>query len=274
MYRKDTAVKKIKKLLLILLSIAIIFSLSACSNDKTKTDDGIGYNNVGDFQSGISVAYPDDIKSCEKLPLIVWGNGTGCNPKIYDDLIESFVDAGYIVVVNEDCYGEDGVAEQNALNTVLEISKDSSKDNVLYNKIDEDKIVACGHSLGGKKSVNLANIDSRVKAVASIAGNSEIYETAKLTVPVLFFGADDDTVVTVDEYVRPAFLNCNSPCVYASFKSGGHALAISDYESYSNYIINWFNAFLYDDEEANSKFVPDGEFAHSSDWSVYETKNF
>lgn len=263
-----------KRFTLLLLLLTVIFIMVSCSESKTNYDSEIGYNNIENFKSGISVAYPDDIENSDKLPLIVWGNGTGCNPKIYNDLIESFVKEGYIVVVNEDCYGEDGVSEQNALNSILKINEDPSKDNILYNKIDEDKIAACGHSLGGKKSVNLANIDSRVKAVASIAGNSEIYETAKLTVPVLFFGADDDTVVTVDEYVRPAFLNCNSPCVYASFKSGGHVLAISDYESYSNYIINWFNAFLYDDEEANSKFVPDGEFAHSSDWSVYETKNF
>lgn len=262
-----------KRFTLLLLLLTVIFIMVSCSESKTNYDSEIGYNNIENFKSGISVAYPDDIENSDKLPLIVWGNGTGCNPKIYNDLIESFVKEGYIVVVNEDCYGEDGVSEQNALNSILKINEDPSKDNILYNKIDEDKIAACGHSLGGKKSVNLANIDSRVKVVASIAGNSETYETAKLTVPTLFFGADDDSVVTVDEYVEPAFDNCPAPCVYASFRTGGHALVISDYSAYSACIINWFNAYLYDDEDAKAKFEPDAQYSHSTVFSVYETAN-
>lgn len=259
------------------ISLVLIFALSACSKE-TKTVDSNGfeieYNNIRNFNSGIAVAYPDNIDEYSKLPLIVWGNGTGCNPGIYADLIDSFVDAGYIVVVNEDCYGEDGVAEKNALNTVLELNNDLSKGSVLYNKIDENRIAACGHSLGGKKSVNLANLDSRVKAVASIAGNSETCETAKLNVPTIFFGADDDTVVTVEEYVRPAFNNCNSACVYASLKTGGHAPAIDNPEVYSDYIVFWFNAFLNNDENAKSVFVPEGQCSKDAQWSVYETKNY
>lgn len=265
-----------KRILAVFMTTVLILTFASCSYNGAQNDNdnvNVQYNNIMNFNADVAFAYPDDIEKYDKLPLIVWGNGTGCNPKIYVDIINDFVDAGYIVVVNSDCYGEDGAAERKALDVALDLNNDRAKGSVLYGKIDEERIVACGHSLGGKKSVNLADSDSRIKAVASIAGNSEKSETEKLKVPILFFGAEDDSVVTIDEYVKPAFENCNAPCVYASLKEGGHSAVFTDSSIYSGYIIDWFDAFLNDDENAKNVFAPDGAFSTDPAWIDFEVKS-
>lgn len=233
----------------------------------------MSYCNVFDFAEGdIAVACPDNLSQQDSYPLIVWGNGTGCNPALYSSLIDQFTDAGYIVVVNNDCYGEDGVAEQKALDAVLKLN--DKKDSSIYHKIDTNKIAACGHSLGGKKSVNLAVRDERVKAVVSIVGNSETYESSKLRVPTLFFAGEEDNVVPKDEYVMPAYNACISPSAYASLVHGQHSICMHEADIYSGYIISWLNAWLNDDKTELEAFSPVGTLANDNRWCDFQMKNF
>lgn len=108
------------------------------------------------------VWYPKDLKNCPIL-FIVHGNHsyTTQSYKGYDYLGSYLASNGYVVVSVDENSCNDLSDENDAravlllenIKTILQCNKE--KDNILYEKIEEDSIVIAGHSRGGE-TVSLA----------------------------------------------------------------------------------------------------------------------
>lgn len=207
-----------------------------------------------------------------KYPIVSWANGTGCPPSLYDGLLRELACAGFIVVASSETMAADGTAQIAAIDFV--ISENSNKSSALYNKVNSSKIGVIGHSQGGRSSVNAGASDSRITCVLSLAGSNFVEEAEKLSKPVLFMAGSKDKVVDPQKWIVTAFDAVKGPAVYASLNGAIHTTCCSNPTAYSNYAINWFNAWFYNDGNLKSIFTDGGAFSQDSAWSGYMSKGF
>ena len=207
-----------------------------------------------------------------KYPIVSWANGTGCAPSMYDGLLRELASAGYIVVASSETMAADGTAQIAAIDFV--ISENSNKSSALYNKVNYSKIGVIGHSQGGRSSVNAGASDSRITCVLSLAGSNFVEEAEKLSKPVLFMAGTKDKIVDADRWIVTAYNAVTGPAVYASLNGAIHTTCCSNPTAYSNYAINWFNAWFYNDGNLKSIFTDGGAFSQDSAWSGYMSKGF
>ena len=207
-----------------------------------------------------------------KYPIVSWANGTGCAPSMYDGLLRELASAGYIVVASSETMAADGTAQIAAIDFV--ISENSNKSSALYNKVNSSKIGVIGHSQGGRSSVNAGASDSRITCVLSLAGSNFVEEAEKLSKPVLFMAGTKDKIVDADRWIVTAYNAVTGPAVYASLNGAIHTTCCSNPTAYSNYAINWFNAWFYNDGNLKSIFTDGGAFSQDSAWSGYMSKGF
>ena len=207
-----------------------------------------------------------------KYPIVSWANGTGCPPSLYDGLLRELASAGFIVVASSETMAADGTAQIAAIDFV--ISENSNKSSALYNKVNSSKIGVIGHSQGGRSSVNAGASDSRITCVLSLAGSNFVEEAEKLSKPVLFMAGSKDKVVDPQKWIVTAFDAVKGPAVYASLNGAIHTTCCSNPTAYSNYAINWFNAWFYNDGNLKSIFTDGGAFSQDSAWSGYMSKGF
>ncbi|HET8931828.1 MAG TPA: hypothetical protein VFN67_00240 [Polyangiales bacterium] len=109
-----------------------------------------------------SVYRPGQYKEGEKLPLIVWGDGTCAWPEAYGPLLRYIASYGYIVVAPNSRWVGDGSQMKKAIDYMF--SENENKDSPYYQKLDTTKVGAMGHSQGGSGTIAVAS-DARVKAV-------------------------------------------------------------------------------------------------------------
>ena len=207
-----------------------------------------------------------------KYPIVSWANGTGCPPSLYDGLLRELASAGFIVVASSETMAADGTAQIAAIDFV--ISENSNKSSALYNKVNSSKIGVIGHSQGGRSSVNAGASDSRITCVLSLAGSNFVEEAEKLSKPVLFMAGSKDKVVDPQKWIVTAFDAVKGPAVYSSLNGAIHTTCCSNPTAYSNYAINWFNAWFYNDGNLKSIFTDGGAFSQDSAWSGYMSKGF
>lgn len=207
-----------------------------------------------------------------KYPIVSWANGTGCPPSLYDGLLRELACAGFIVVASSETMAADGTAQIAAIDFV--ISENCNKSSALYNKVNSSKIGVIGHSQGGRSSVNAGASDSRITCVLSLAGSNFVEEAEKLSKPVLFMAGSKDKVVDPQKWIVTAFDAVKGPAVYASLNGAIHTTCCSNPTAYSNYAINWFNAWFYNDGNLKSMFTDGGAFSQDSAWSGYMSKGF
>lgn len=207
-----------------------------------------------------------------KYPIVSWANGTGCPPSLYDGLLRELASAGFIVVASSETMAAYGTAQIAAIDFV--ISENCNKSSALYNKVNSSKIGVIGHSQGGRSSVNAGASDSRITCVLSLAGSNFVEEAEKLSKPVLFMAGSKDKVVDPQKWIVTAFAAVKGPAVYASLNGAIHTTCCSNPTAYSNYAINWFNAWFYNDGNLKSIFTDGGAFSQDSAWSGYMSKGF
>lgn len=222
--------------------------------------------------SGKTVMYPKALESSSKrYPVIVWANGTGCATSTYTGLLEKLADAGYIVVADPSVMTADGTAQRNSIDFI--INENSNSSSLFHNKVDTAKIGACGHSQGGRSSVNAAQADSRIKCIVSIAGASSKEEANGLTAPALYLTGTSDMIVVSSQWVKPSYDASAGRAVYASLKNGVHTTCMSEPEKVSGYAVSWFDAYLKGDANAKNVFSANGKLANDSDWQDFQSKN-
>lgn len=219
-----------------------------------------------------TVYYPQSLTSMDrKYPVIVWANGTGCATATYNALLETFAEAGYIVVADASVMTADGTAQRDSIDYILgEATRSGSP---FYNKVDMSNIGAAGHSQGGRSAVNAAQADSRIRCVLSIAGASSADEARGLNTPIFFMTGTSDAIVLSSMWVEPSYAAVTGRAVYASLTGGVHTTCMTNPEKISDYAVEWFDAYLKNDRAAKNTFAADGALSKDGDWQDFACKN-
>lgn len=219
-----------------------------------------------------TVVYPKAVKAGNRtFPVIVWANGTGCPTQSYMALLETLANGGYIVVADSDVMTANGTTQRNSVDYILGKSMDSS--SVFYNRVNTQAVGACGHSQGGRSSINAAQDDTRIKCVVSIAGASSADEARNLTTPTLFLTGTSDFIVVSSQWCKPSYDAVTGRAAYASLIGGVHTTCMTNPEKVSGYTLNWFDAYLKNDSSAKAVFNDGGELAGDSAWQDFQQKN-
>lgn len=218
------------------------------------------------------IYYPDNIKNNSKTyPAIVWANGTGCPPSMYEGLLKEIAEGGYIVIANEETMAADGTTQRASIDFIVAESNDSS--SIFYKKVNTAKIGAAGHSQGGRSSVNAAVADNRIDCVLSVAGSNYKEEAELLSTPTFFMAGSNDMIVDAAMWIEPAYEVCKGPAVYASLNGAIHTRCCTNPSDYSGYAIEWFDAWLKNDSNSLDTFKNGGALSKDSAWKDFKYKD-
>lgn len=263
---------KMKKLLSVF--IAVIITL-LCIVPASAAKDVCGKvkccHEITDGKSRL-VFYPKELeKSDNAYPVIIWANGTGCLPVLYVKLFGEFVKQGFVVVASSDVMPADGKEQIACADYIIEKAKDGQ--SIFSGRIDCGKIIAMGHSQGGRSTVNAVSADKRFCCAVSIAGSNYTYEAEKNSAPTLFIAGTADNIVDSEKWIKPAYNSAKGSAAYASLKNAGHTACCLFPDEYVKYSVKWIKAWAYGDKEALNAFLPGGELSKDSKWQDFECKN-
>lgn len=219
-----------------------------------------------------TVVFPSALNASQsEYPVIVWANGTGCPTQAYLSLLSALANGGYIVVADSNVMTADGTSQIDSINYIINKGNDSS--SVFYNKVNSSAIGACGHSQGGRSSVNAAQADNRIRCIVSISGASSADESRGLKTPSLFLTGTSDLVVVSSQWCKPSYDAVSGRAAYASLKGGIHTTCMTNPEKVSGYAISWFDAYLKNDSTAKAVFENGGKLSTDGSWQDFQCKN-
>lgn len=100
--------------------------------------------------------YPKDIASMDKLPVVVFVNGTGVKGSKYPALQKHLASWGFITIATEEEHAWNGFSAEMCIRYLetLNTYQEDGKENAFYGKIDMDNIGITGHSQGGIGVIN------------------------------------------------------------------------------------------------------------------------
>lgn len=219
-----------------------------------------------------TIIYPLALKSSQKsYPVISWANGTGCPTQLYTKLLEAIANGGYIVIADSTVMSGNGSAQIDSINYMLNKNADSS--SVFYNKVDTAAIGVCGQSQGGRSCINAAQKDSRIRCVVSIAGASSADEARGLTTPCFFITGTNDHVVEASQWCQPSYDAVSGRAAYASLDGGTHLSFSTNTNQIAEYTLDWFDAYLKNDDSAKAVFYDGGKLSTDTAWRDFRSKN-
>ena len=102
------------------------------------------------------IYYPTDIASVEKLPVVIFVNGTGVVGSKYTALQKHMASWGFITVATEEQNAWNGFSAEMSVRVLelLNTYQEEGKENPFYGKVDMDRIGVTGHSQGGIGVIN------------------------------------------------------------------------------------------------------------------------
>ena len=206
-----------------------------------------------------TIYYPGCMPEGEKFPLITWGNGTCAMPEGYGPLLRFVASHGYIVVAANSLQTGAGTQMRKAIDFMFAENKDEKSE--FYQKIDEEKVGAMGHSQGGMGTIAAAS-DPRIKSVIIWNGGTSASK------PFLAVSGDRDIGGTpagmrnaVDAAPRPAawLFYHQIPAAVNGSTTGqsapGHLTLMMEAERVQTVAVKWWDMMLKNDAEAKTMFV-------------------
>jgi hypothetical protein len=137
----------------------------------------------------------------QRVPIVVWGNGTCMQPEVYGALLHHVASHGFFVVAaNNRCVG-DGNAQRKALDFAFAANSDPT--SPYYQKLDTSKVAAMGHTQGGL-GTSAASSDARVGTAILFNGGSTASK------PYLAISGDRDIGGSLDS-LRSAVMGSSQP---------------------------------------------------------------
>jgi hypothetical protein len=187
-------------------------------------------------------------------PVILWGNGTGVTPDVYDALLRHFASHGFVVAAANTTSAGNGVAM--LAGATLLINENGRAGSIYFQKIDVDHIGATGHSQGGGGAIN-AGADARVDTVVPIEPGPQGSIPA-LRGPLFMLAGQNDTVVPPRfPFIGPLarYNNArNIPAVYGELAGATHDTPGGDGGGFRGMTTAWFRFWLMGDEQARGVF--------------------
>ena len=234
------------------------------------------------------IYYPKDMKSMNKLPVVVFVNGTGIKGSKYSALQKHMASWGFITIATEEEYAWNGFSAEMSVKYLEFINeyKEDGKENIFYNKIDMDKIGVTGHSQGGigvinaitdhkhsdiyKAAVILSSTETDIAKAFLWESDSSLIKTNTL---MIASNGDTDKKISPLESLKKTYNNISNDVskVLAIRNDADHGemLYYAD-----GYVTAWFMHYLQNDNEAGTAFI--GENAEINNNSLYQDieKNF
>lgn len=200
-----------------------------------------------------TVYYPTDIRDLGRLPVVVWGNGTGGVPYVYRELFRHWVSRGVIVLASNTPNPLFGILMRDSIDDILR--KDRSRWSRFYQRIDIDKLATSGHSQGGQAAIN-AGQDERVATVMPIQPGP-LADVKNLHSPMLLLTGESDLIVYPPLYVEGWMRDrAEVPMVYGSLRDAGHfnSTFTDDGGGYRAITAAWLEAIFTSDSKARNVF--------------------
>lgn len=203
--------------------------------------------------SVFSVYRPGRYNEGEKLPIIVWGNGTCAWPEAYGPLLRYVASHGFFIVAANSRWVGDGVALKKALDFAFAANDDAS--SPYYGKLDTSKVGVMGHSQGSSGTANVAS-DPRVKAVILWNGG------ASASKPFLAVTGDGDIGNPSPSSMRSALEGARVDGAFLFYHmilqksdSPGHLTLVTQPERVVEPAVAWWKYILSGDAASKEFFV-------------------
>lgn len=234
----------------------------------------IDYPAMMSFQK-YNIYYPKNIKNMEKVPAVIFMNGTGVKGSKYLELQKHLATWGFITVSTEAEHSWDGFSGEmsvrflNNLNTYQE----EGKENQFFGKIDMENIGITGHSQGGIGVINAITDQRNAKvykaAVILSSTENEIAQALQwethsnlITASTLMITSNGQTdkAIASPQNLEKMFNNI-APEIdkVKAVRNGvdhGEMLYYAD-----GYVTAWFMTYLQGDKEAEKAFEQNGELS-------------
>ncbi len=200
-------------------------------------------------------------------PIITFGPGILTSPSFYTDLLGHFATHGFVTICVNSLWGGPGAADNvNAMKTGLDwMIMQNSAAGMYQGKLDVNRAVAMGYSLGATASVQL----SSHKAIATtvvIHGHSTMGDPHG---PVLMITGTSDVI---DDMRRTLGTLMEAPAVLVALPIG-HLDVLTEVSSGGRYIPTitaWLRYWLNGDQGGKSTFYGDGCTMCKSPWITPE----
>ncbi|ANY08017.1 poly(ethylene terephthalate) hydrolase family protein [Pseudonocardia sp. HH130630-07] len=187
-------------------------------------------------------------------PVIVWGNGTGAVPRVYDGLLRHLASHGFIVSAANTTQANDGVAMLAGARELVAADRDPA--SPYRQRVDTAAIGAAGHSQGGAGAIT-AGSDPLVRTTVAVQPGP-VALPERLRGPVLYLAGGADVVVVPELVVRPFYERTRRvEAAYAELRGAGHLEPVPDGGGFRGLITAWFRYQLAGDATAARLFAGD-----------------
>lgn len=136
-----------------------------------------------------------------------------------------------------------------ALDRVVSMSRTAG--NVLYGKVDANRLAVAGHSMGGGGTLAAARDNPTLKAAVPLAPWHTTKYWSTVRVPTLIIGGETDTIASVSSHSIPFYTSLPSTTrkAYMELNGEGHFFpqTASNYPLVGRYMISWFKRFVDED---------------------------
>lgn len=190
----------------------------------------------------------------EKLPIVIWGNGTCAQPEGYAALLRYVASQGFFVVAPNSRYVATGMAQVRAIDFAFAANDDPQ--SPYYQKLDTSRVAAMGHSQGGGATVTTAS-DPRVKTVILFNGGMNPPK------PYLTISGDRDlgnrtaSAMNMEVQAAPKAAYLFYHMIPGTGMADGHLTLMTQPERVMEPTVAWLKFMLLDDAESRAFFVGD-----------------
>ncbi len=228
------------------------------------------------------IYYPKDIENMDKLPVVVFVNGTGVKGSKYSVLQKHLASWGFITIATEEEYAWNGFSAEMSVRylELLNQYQEDGKENIFFGKIDMDKIGITGHSQGGigvinaiteqkhsdiyKAAVILSSTETDMAKALMWESDSSLIQTN--TMMIASTGQTDSNISPLESMQKTYHSITDDVAKVLARRNDcdhGEMLYYAD-----GYVTAWFMYYLKGDTEAGKAFF--GENAEINSNSLYQ----
>jgi hypothetical protein len=227
-----------------------------------------------------SLYYPTNLGAGGfRHPIVSWGNGSNAVPSQYSGLLTRLASWGFVVVASNSTgtgTGNEITAAANAM-----VAANSTPSSAFYQKLNEGKIAAVGHSQGAGGSTRAVianpNLFTTLVPIALPAKHwvspGHEYDTAQVTRPVFFVGGSADWLIASPSTLTGYYNRVPGAAAIGVLKGAGHNTIQGSGGRFPAYITAWLLYQLQGDTHAKGAFVGTRELLTNTNWQNQAVKN-